>query len=387
MTRATRPLRAGWVDLASALPIALTALPLVNRPKWWLRLWDYPRLQIAVGLAAAAALQAGAMPRAARRPGLLPATLACLAWQAAQIYPYTRAARMQTAPARAPDPLHCISILVANVLQDNRDADAFLARVEAADPDVVLAVETDRWWGERIAGLRVRYPHAVLHPLDNTYGMHLFSRLELADVRLQDRVTRDIPSIFARVRLRSGQQVSLHCVHPEPPQVGNDVHERNAELLLVAREVAADRHPAIVCGDLNDVAWSHTTRLFQRISGLLDPRVGRGLYPTFHAEHWFARWPLDHVFHDASFALDRLEVLDYFGSDHFPVLMRLVHDPAAAHRHVVPQADAADWQEASDRIAEGCEAAVENAHAAGSCALTALPRQTDKPSQRLDPST
>ena len=259
--------------------------------------------------------------------------------------------------AQQHSPKHCISILIANVLQDNRRSDDFLRLVERANPDIVLTVETDHWWDEQLAPLSGRYRHAVRHPLDNTYGMHLFSRLPLENVRLQDRVTADIPSIFARVRMRSGQLVNLHCLHPEPPQVGNDVEERDAELLLVAREVASDKHPTIVCGDLNDVAWSHTTRLFQRISGLLDPRVGRGLYPTFHAEHRLARWPLDHVFHDASFVLQRLQVLDYFGSDHFPVYVQLVHQPGVVPAGDVPGADIEDQQEAAERIAEGRQAA------------------------------
>jgi endonuclease/exonuclease/phosphatase (EEP) superfamily protein YafD len=346
-----------WI--LSTFLIAVTLLPFVRKPKWWIRVWDYPRLQVAAGLSAAAIAQAGLLSRSPPSNVLLVVTLGCLLWQAGRITPYTRLHAEEVLPADRPDPANTLSVMVSNVLQDNRMAEAFLRRIDETDPDLVLAVETDEWWDGQIAGLLERYPHAVRHPLDNTYGMHLFSRLELGDVKLQDRVSPGIPSIFARVRLRSGTLVNLHCVHPEPPQIGNDVYERDAELLLVAKEVAGDRRPTIVCGDLNDVAWSHTTRLFRRISGLIDPRIGRGLYPTFHAGYRIARWPLDHIFHDAGFRLKRIEVLESIGSDHFPILVQLVHDPAAVHEQEVPEADAEDRKEAVEKIGDGREAARE----------------------------
>ena len=332
--------------------IALTLLPLLKTPRWWVRVWDYPRLQLAVALATIVVAQLAFLEEAGVDLLLLMTTLACLGWQAWHIWPYTPLHKVQALPATRSHPSRTISLLIANVLQSNRRADAFLRQVEDTDPDIVLAVETNDWWDERLAVLRDRRPYAVCRPLENTYGMHLFSRLELLDVRVVDRVVADIPSICAKVRLHSGTLINLHCVHPEPPRPSKDVEERDAELLLVAREAEKDRRPTIVCGDLNDVAWSHTTRLFQRISGLLDPRVGRGLYPTFHADHWFARWPLDHIFHDSTFRLTRLKVLDYFGSDHFAVFVALTHD-AAADLHAAPEPDAEDGREAIDKIAQG----------------------------------
>ncbi len=343
------------VWLVSILAVGVTLLSLVKSGKWWVRLWDYPRLQVAAALAGASLAQLLVLPMTAAGLGLLLTTLACLAWQMSRIFPYTSLKRVQVIRARTEPHERTVSILVANVLQDNRNSAGFLRRVEESDADIVLAVETNGWWDTQIAGLQERYPYVVRHPLENTYGMHLFSRLELRNVRLQERVEPGIPSVFAEVRLRTGQAVNLHCLHPEPPQIGNDVEERDAELLLVAREAARDRRPTIVCGDLNDVAWSHSTRLFQRISGLLDPRVGRGFFSTFHADHWFARWPLDHVFHDASFELARIQRLDAFGSDHFPVYVRLVHSADAVAAHDVPEADHADRQEASATIAAGLQ--------------------------------
>lgn len=352
-----------WV-LSLAL-VAVTLLPGIRRPIWWIRIWDFPRAQIAAGLLLAALAQAAILPM--RWPGaaLLGATLACLAWQTYRIRPYTPLHPVQVERAAHPSRDNSLTLLVANVLQSNRRAADLLAIIGQADPDIVLTLESNGWWDEQLQVLLPRYPHAVRHPLENTYGIHLFSRLELLEAKPRDRVTKDIPSIHARVRLPSAHLVDLHCLHPEPPQPGNDVAERDAELLQVAREVAEDGRPTVVCGDLNDVAWSHTTRLFQRISGMIDPRVGRGLYPTYHAEHWFARWPLDHVFHDTCFRLLRLEVLPYFGSDHFPILLSLAYEADAAGTQEAPTADATDREEAEEKITEGRQADGEASKPAG----------------------
>jgi len=110
--------------------------------------------------------------------------------------------------------------------------------------------------------------------------------------------------------------------------------------------------PTIVAGDLNDVAWSRTTRLFQKISRLLDPRIGRGRFNTYHADHWWLRWPLDHVFHSDDFRLLRLEVQPSIGSDHFPIFAEFSYEPAGEDEQSAPSNDHGDQQEADARIEE-----------------------------------
>jgi endonuclease/exonuclease/phosphatase (EEP) superfamily protein YafD len=113
--------------------------------------------------------------------------------------------------------------------------------------------------------------------------------------------------------------------------------------------------PVIVAGDLNDVAWSSTTRLFRKISGLLDPRIGRGMFNTFHADFWFMRWPLDHLFHSRHFTVKSIKRLPAFGSDHFPMLVELVHDEITGSRQEGLTADASDKKIAEEKIAQESE--------------------------------
>ena len=124
---------------------------------------------------------------------------------------------------------------------------------------------------------------------------------------------------------------------------------------MVGRHIKEHEQTAILAGDLNDVAWSKTTRRFQRISGLLDPRIGRHFINTFHADYPFLRWALDHIFHSACFTLIAIERLPYIGSDHFPVMTTLQYDPeeASEQEQNAPNEEAEDTKEAAKKIEAG----------------------------------
>ena len=333
--------------------ITATLLPLLRNDQWWIRIFDFPRAQIAVGgiVLIAAFLLWGGVARIL--DGLVLAGLVlCIGYQLFQMLPYTPLFGKQVLPAEASHGGAGLSLLIANVLMTNHEADAFLELVRTRDPDVILTVETDGWWEERLRVLESDYPYTVKHPLENTYGMLLYSRLELVGAEVKFLIRDDIPSMHTQVRLADGRLIWLHGLHPEPPypKEAEQTTERDAELLLVGREVKERNAPALVAGDLNDVAWSYTTKLFQQISGLLDPRVGRGMYNTFSAHNPLLRWPLDHVFHSDHFKLVQLERLPAFGSDHFPVFIELNMEPEAPAQQEEPEPDQEDQQRATEKI-------------------------------------
>ena len=218
-----------------------------------------------------------------------------------------------------------MSILTANVFQDNTRYGDFCKLVEDNDPDIFLTMESDLNWERELDRFAVDYPYSVKVPLDNYYGMHLYSKLELVGPQVNYLVEEGVPSIFTKVQLAPGELLNLICVHPAPPSpTENETSkERDAELLLAGRAVRALTSPTVVCGDLNDVVWSRISGLFKKMTGLIDPRVGRGLYPTFHAGHWYLRFPIDHMFHSGDIHITEMSRLSYYGSDHFPMFFSM----------------------------------------------------------------
>lgn len=314
----------------TAITVLATLLPLSRHPHWIVRGMDFPRLQIAI--IAATSLIAHFVfldMKSAVTLALIAITALCLVWQLWWILPYTLLWPREVRDAGNSSSDKQISILTSNVLATNRSADALIEQVWKHKPDVLVTLESDQWWEDNLNVLEADMPYSVKCPLDNLYGMHVFSKLPLENQEISYLVEKDVPSIHVSLVLKTGEKVRMHFIHPAPPSPTENPEsaERDAELVVVARSVAESDQPVIVTGDLNDVAWSATTRLFRRISGLLDPRVGRGMYNTFHVGYPFLRWPLDHLFHSQHFTLRSIQRLPSIGSDHFALLTRLVLTP------------------------------------------------------------
>lgn len=328
-----------------------TFVPLSRNSSWWIRVLDFPRLQLLftslVVVALAAVFSEG-------QPRLLAMTLAllCLAYHLYWILPYTALARVEVEASVPEAKLTSLRILTANVLMTNRNAAGLIEMVRRETPDLLLTLETDDWWEKQLAVLEGDYPYAVKCALDNLYGMHLYSRLPLHEQRVDYLVEEGVPSIHAEVELADGARVRAHFVHPYPPvpEYSDSSEERDAELIVIAKSLQDCALPTIVAGDLNDVAWSETTRLFRKISGLKDPRVGRGMFNTFNANYWFLRWPLDHLFHSDHFRLRDIRRLEKFGSDHFAFYTELVLHHSEPSTDSGLEASEADEEFAASKI-------------------------------------
>lgn len=345
-----------------AVASAGTLLSLSRSSHWAVRAWDFPRVQIA-----AAAGVSGALFRVfffRRSPAevlFVLGNLLCVLWQARRIRPYTCLSRVQVKRGESRQSSdRTFRLLISNVQMENKAPERLLRVIRDNDPDLILAVETDEGWAHALAPLEAKYPHVLKHPQENYYGLILLSRLPLVDPRIEFLVQDDIPSVHTEFVLRSGDHVVLHGLHPRPPEPLRDMSSkpRDAELVKVGRAIrrGGDR-PTVVAGDLNDVAWSPTSELFLRLSGLLDPRIGRGFYNSFNADNPLLRYPLDHVFHSNHFKLVNLRRLPHVGSDHFPMFIELVYDPAARPEQPKPRSDAGDEEQAEEKLEKQAVAA------------------------------
>ena len=352
--------------LIAALVLAFVAgslLGLLRSSHWFIRGWEYPRIQIASFLAALivayAAIDLLAFEWTLRDTLLAAVTVVVIIWHLARVFAFTPLAPNQVvedSPTKG-GTAETVRVITSNVEMENTDYDAFIAMVRRERPDVLIVLETDQGWVDALQPLAEEFAHHVAIPQDNWYGMVLMTNLELVEHDVRYIVQEDIPSIHARLRLPGGGTFVMRCLHPRPPEPVRGTHatSRDAELVVVGREVEEADEPTIVTGDLNDVAWSHTTRLFLRLSQLLDPRRGRGLYATWPVDHPFWRVPLDHIFHSEDFTYGDLQVLPSIGSDHFPSCADLVwrHD-AELHQEPTETFDD-DQEEAQDKVDEAEE--------------------------------
>ena len=352
-----------WLLRISAFFLLLiTALPLIPTGKWYVRWWDFPRLQIAALLlliltvVICLAIKSGFQRETTVWAFLLAAGVF---WQGSHIVPFSKL--WPTEVKAISKGQMGVRIVVSNLDYENEDPESVSAELMDENPDILLLVEYDDEWHRRLSDIRNDFPFRHEEVRGEGLGMAIWSKLPFDSAETRHLVSDRRASLWVKLNLNSGAPVNFVGVHPTPPglkdstgEARRDSRVRDAELILIAKEIASRNDESwIVAGDFNDVAWSHTTRLFKRISGVKDPRIGRSFMGTYIANNPLCRCPIDHVFLSKGFSIADLDRKRITGSDHFAVLATVAL--TQPHVGVEPEPKANDIEDAKGIIEEGKE--------------------------------
>ena len=333
--------------------IILTIFPFIAVDFWFVRVFDFPHLQLTLLTLIALLTYFLKFDIRSRLDYTFVICLtACFIYQGVKIFPYTAFSSFEVRDATKTTS-KSIDIYTANVLQKNESIELLIADTKKMNPDVALFTETDEKWAKALSeALDADYPYSKKIPLDNTYGMMMFSKLELYGAEVKYIIEDTIPSIHTKLILSSKDTLQLFAIHPAPPtpQHNPSSVDRDAEMMKIAQLSRNSDFPVIVLGDFNDVAWSETTSLFQKASGLLDLRKGRGFFSTYNANSWVVRWPLDHVFSSAEFRVKSVDLGTDVNSDHFPFYVNFSFEPNLANEQELPPPTEEQLKKAFDQI-------------------------------------
>jgi endonuclease/exonuclease/phosphatase (EEP) superfamily protein YafD len=314
-------------------------LAFIKKDFWIFRVFDYPRLQKFVIMSSVVVVMGIYFTDTIFDWTIICLLVISLIYLAYLILPFTVLGKTMVNKVE-PGSQEKLHLLVSNVFQDNTQYDKLLQLITNRSPDVVFLLETNQRWKEQMEVLKVHYPYFIEIPKENTYGLLFFSKLKIVNHEVNYLIDPEIPSIVADIEF-DNRLIKIYGLHPTPPSPGENSHstDRDAEILMVGKKVKEQSIPCLVMGDLNDVAFSYTTDLFLKTSGLLDPRRGRGFYNTYNAKYIIFRWPLDHYFVSGHFRLITMKVEKSIGSDHFPISIKLVLAPEENRRQLTATAE------------------------------------------------
>lgn len=285
------------------------------RASWTLELLTHFRVQYAVALLAGAGILAWLRsPRSAIAYALLGA------WSAAPVIALHLPAEGPPATSRPAGPV--LTALLLNVHTANVEHERVLELIATEDADLVVLQEVNQRWAEVLASTIEAYPHRVVHPREDNFGILLMSKLPMERSETPRFDATRVPSILGVFDV-AGVILNVLATHPVPPASSRNASFRNEHLLALGSYAAQPDGAVLVLGDLNSTPWSPYFSDLLRSSGLRNAARGFGVLPSWPALPWLLRLPLDHCLHSEEIEILDLGLGDAVGSDHRPVVVAL----------------------------------------------------------------
>jgi endonuclease/exonuclease/phosphatase (EEP) superfamily protein YafD len=222
--------------------------------------------------------------------------------------------------AEGPNPRADLTLLQLNVLYNNPTPELILAYVRRHQPDVIALQEVSDQTIATVDQLQRDYPYLAYCPNHHRVrdDMVLSRIAPVSSESLGCKASPDghsaVPYLTLRVAGRPFTVVSVHLSWPYPgPQ--------QAHIDALAQIFPALPGPLILAGDFNAAPWSHA---MQRIQQASDTHLIGGIrHSWFHKRRPHPGLPLDHVLLPDRLHAQTIEVGEFVGSDHRPVLVKI----------------------------------------------------------------
>jgi len=310
-----------FVIIFSLLLVSASFIPNFNSQHWSVRIFDFLKIQLSLLLTLSIGLSFFiSFEHLYLEITLKLSLIIALVYNLYFIYPFLS---IQTFNSPSIDGNY-LSLISVNVRQDNTAYEKLINTVNHFNPSIVLTMESNKDWEDAMKTLENRYKHYLKIPLENKYGMHFYTNLNVISLKKHFLISSEYPSIEAILKDEEGIEFKFWGIHPPPssPTEKQTSKQKDAELMLLAKKLSKETRPVLVAGDFNNVSWSKTSKLFAKVSGLKDARLGRGVYGTFPSYAYLLQFPIDLVFNSLNLKIAKIKTLSSINSDHLPLLVK-----------------------------------------------------------------
>ncbi|MGQ2981972.1 endonuclease/exonuclease/phosphatase family protein [Flavobacterium sp.] len=216
-------------------------------------------------------------------------------------------------------------------------AEKIMDFVKEKDPDIVCLQE----YSKKGKASFPAYKHAYVYSREGETGQAILSRFPIIDSGYVAFPGSANNVVFADIK-KGKDTLRVYSMHLQSIKISPDIHEKideekskvifkrlseafakqqhQAELFEKHKEDC--RHPMIICGDLNNSAFSYVYRSVKGKMNDAFEEAGSGFGKSYNYKYYPAR--IDYIFTDKSLNVKQYSTFGTFiNSDHFPVMTRL----------------------------------------------------------------
>ena len=200
--------------------LLISVLPLIPTGKWYVRWWDFPRLQIAILLLTLVVIILCLTLRGGfQREYTIWLVLLTtgLVWQGSHIIRFSKL--WPTEVDSISEDQTGIKIVVSNLDYENKTPDSVAGELAAEEADVLLLVEYHDGWVPRLEKLKEVYPYRHDEVRGEGLGMAVWSKIPFASAKTRHLISDRRASLWVQLDLDSGKHVNFVGVHPNASRV------------------------------------------------------------------------------------------------------------------------------------------------------------------------